>query len=163
MTNAGPLSDRRRFAPNPRTAWTLFTGGVTLYLIYRVRVVPKSVDLAVYRATGAAAAHGGSIYGKLDLIGHLRATYPPFAALVFVPLSAFPLTTLRYLVLAMNVLLLLVDRLGLAAQFTYLPGRTHSDLYQKGDDKRGLLKNIAVEMGRAASAVPQAKPPPDEP
>ena len=56
-----------------------------------------------------------------------------------------------------------LDRLGLAAQFTYLPGRTHSDLYQKGDDKRGLLKDIAVEMGRAASAVPQAKPPPDEP
>jgi hypothetical protein len=55
-----------------------------------------------------------------------------------------------------------MDHAGLAAQFTYLPGRTHSDLYVKGDDKGGLLKDIVADMAKAASAVPVAKPAPDD-
>ena len=47
-----------------------------------------------------------------------------------------------------------MEHAGLAAQFTYLPGRTHSDLYTKGDDRRGLLKDIVADMAKAASAVP---------
>ena len=55
-----------------------------------------------------------------------------------------------------------MEQAGLAATFTYLPGRTHSDVYTKGDDKRGLLKDFAVDMGKVAAAVPVTRPPSDD-
>ena len=36
--------------------------------------------------------------------------------------------------------------LGAKTDFRYLDGRTHFDLYVKGDDRQGLLKDIAWEM-----------------
>ncbi len=39
-----------------------------------------------------------------------------------------------------------LQKLGAGAQFTYLPGRTHMDLYKVGDDPRGLFDRIAAEM-----------------
>ncbi len=50
-----------------------------------------------------------------------------------------------------------LDRLGAGAAFTYLPGRGHFDLYRRGDDAHGLLKDIAAAMAKAASAVPMTK------
>lgn len=38
------------------------------------------------------------------------------------------------------------DSVGAREDFTFLPGRTHFDLYQIGDDQFGLLKNIAWAM-----------------
>ena len=40
----------------------------------------------------------------------------------------------------------LLDRLQGEAQFTFIPGKTHFDLYQKGDDKYALFDQIAAEM-----------------
>jgi hypothetical protein len=49
----------------------------------------------------------------------------------------------------------LLDRLNGEAQFTFIPGRTHFDLYQKGDDKYALFDQIATEM--YAVARPDSK------
>lgn len=51
-----------------------------------------------------------------------------------------------YLDGAAHKLQAVLDRLGAKSQFTYLPDRTHMDLYKIGDDRRGLLKQIAWEM-----------------
>ncbi len=37
-------------------------------------------------------------------------------------------------------------KLGAGAQFTYIPGRTHFDLYKVGEDSSGLFDRIAAEM-----------------
>jgi S-formylglutathione hydrolase FrmB len=39
-----------------------------------------------------------------------------------------------------------LDRLGAHASFTFVPGHTHGDLYQQGDDRDGLIRDIAREM-----------------
>ena len=39
-----------------------------------------------------------------------------------------------------------LKKLGAEAQFTYLPGRTHMDLYTVGNDRRGLFDRIGAEM-----------------
>lgn len=44
--------------------------------------------------------------------------------------------------------------LGADAHFTYLPGKTHFDLYKEGDDPQALLKKIAVEMYAVARPKP---------
>ena len=48
----------------------------------------------------------------------------------------------------------LLNHLHAQAQFTYIPGKTHFDLYQKGDDKFALMDQIAAEM--YAVARPQS-------
>jgi S-formylglutathione hydrolase FrmB len=50
-----------------------------------------------------------------------------------------------------------LDGLGTQAEVRFLPGKTHSDLYVEGDDRRALLKKIAWEMH--AVARPGSKPP----
>jgi hypothetical protein len=39
-----------------------------------------------------------------------------------------------------------LDRLGAHAHFTFIPNRTHGDLYQQGEDRMGLTRDIAREM-----------------
>lgn len=94
----------RRF--HLRASFAAVAAALAVYVWYRVAVAPKSVDLAVYRATGAAARAGRPIYGDLHLFDHLVATYPPFAAVIFVPLSFLSLGVLQYIVLAANLVLL---------------------------------------------------------
>lgn len=50
-----------------------------------------------------------------------------------------------------------LDGLGAKAEVRFLPGKTHSDLYVEGDDRRALLKKIAWEMyavARPGSTLP---------
>ena len=47
-------------------------------------------------------------------------------------------------------------KLGAEAKFTYLPGRTHFDLYKVGDDRFGLFDRIATEMYAVARPGPSA-------
>ena len=47
-------------------------------------------DAVVYRDAGAAALHGGPIYGTAFGAASLPFTYPPFAALLFAPVSVVP-------------------------------------------------------------------------
>ncbi|WP_375490180.1 glycosyltransferase 87 family protein [uncultured Jatrophihabitans sp.] len=62
-------------------------GSLVAYLLLRWLEAPSMVDLATYRAEGAAIRHGHPLYASIHAPGGLLATYPPFAALVFVPLS----------------------------------------------------------------------------
>ncbi|MER0447349.1 glycosyltransferase 87 family protein [Streptomyces sp. Edi4] len=52
-------------------------------------------DALVYRAEGAAVAHGTSLYGFTVTAWQLPATYPPFAALLFVPAAYAPTAPLK--------------------------------------------------------------------
>ncbi|MFD9092707.1 glycosyltransferase 87 family protein [Streptomyces collinus] len=79
-------------------------------------------DLLVYRAEGAAVSHGGDLYGITVTEWRLPATYPPFAAILFVPASGVPVPVLKAAFLAGNALLLAV----LVALSARLAGRRPS-------------------------------------
>ncbi|MDI1457568.1 glycosyltransferase 87 family protein [Streptomyces sp. ATE26] len=66
------------------------------------------IDLMVYRAEGAAVRAGGDLYALRATAAHLQPTYPPFAALLFTPLTLPDTATLRTLATAGNLVLLLV-------------------------------------------------------
>lgn len=64
-------------------------------------------DLHVYRAEGVALRDGLDLYGPLPGV-HGLTTYPPFAAIVFVPTTLLPIGLLELLALAANLALALV-------------------------------------------------------
>ncbi|MGW8374342.1 glycosyltransferase 87 family protein [Streptomyces sp. ODS28] len=68
-------------------------------------------DVLVYRAEGAAVANGTDLYGFTVTEWKLPATYPPLAAVLFVPAAWLPLPVLKLAVMAGNLVLLalLVD------------------------------------------------------
>ena len=43
-----------------------------------------------------------------------------------------------------------LDRLGGEGHFTFLPGRSHFNVYTEGDDRYALFDRIAAEMYRVA-------------
>jgi hypothetical protein len=51
-----------------------------------------------------------------------------------------------YLDGASHKLKAVLDGLGAKSDFRFLPGKTHFDLYAQGDDRQGLLKQMAWEM-----------------
>lgn len=63
-------------------------------------------DLLVYRAEGSAVLHGHDLYGLRVTEWDLPATYPPFAAILFVPTALVGVPVLKVLVTAGNVALL---------------------------------------------------------
>ncbi|MYX95593.1 DUF2029 domain-containing protein [Streptomyces sp. SID486] len=65
-------------------------------------------DLLVYRAEGAAVARGTDLYGFTVTEWRLPATYPPFAAILFVPAAWLPVPALKAAFLAGNASLLAV-------------------------------------------------------
>ncbi|MEV6763546.1 glycosyltransferase 87 family protein [Streptomyces sp. NPDC051105] len=77
-------------------------------------------DLLVYRAEGEAVAHGSDLYGFTVTEWRLPATYPPFAAVLFVPTTWIPVPALKAAFLAGNALLLAC----LVALSARLAGRT---------------------------------------
>ncbi|MEV6835270.1 glycosyltransferase 87 family protein [Streptomyces sp. NPDC051133] len=70
-----------------------------------VRGAPMA-DVLVYRAEGTAVVHGTDLYGFTVTRWRLPATYPPFAALLFVPATWLPVPALKAAFLAGNALLL---------------------------------------------------------
>jgi alpha-1,2-mannosyltransferase len=77
-------------------------------------------DLLVYRAEGEAVVHGRDLYGFTVTEWRLPATYPPFAAVLFVPTTWIPVPALKVAFLAGNALLLA----RLVALSARLAGRT---------------------------------------
>lgn len=64
------------------------------------------IDLMVYRAEGAAVRAGGDLYALRATEARLPTTYPPFAALLFAPLTLPDTALLRTLATLGNLLLL---------------------------------------------------------
>ncbi|MFG2634082.1 glycosyltransferase 87 family protein [Streptomyces sp. NPDC048362] len=81
-------------------------------------------DLLVYRAEGAAVAHGGDLYGFTVTRWRLPATYPPFAAILFVPAAWLPVPVLKAAFLAGNTLLLAL-LVALSARLAARPAPPH--------------------------------------
>lgn len=77
-------------------------------------------DVLVYRAEGEAVVHGDDLYGFTVTEWRLPATYPPFAAALFVPTVWIPVPVLKAAFLAGNTLLLA----GLVTLSARLAGRT---------------------------------------
>ena len=90
-----------------RTGW--LAGGYVLSATWCTLATLRSRaafgDLSIYAAGGAAVRHGTPLY-QLRFAFGLRFTYPPFAALLFAPLSWLPVTAGRVLVSAATVLAL---------------------------------------------------------
>ncbi|MFB6436045.1 glycosyltransferase 87 family protein [Streptomyces sp. NPDC056411] len=76
-----------------------------LWALYELQPLPMS-DIAVYRAEGEAAASGGDLYGFTVTKWNLPATYPPFAALLFIPTTWLSLSTLKVVCVLVNAALL---------------------------------------------------------
>ncbi|MFJ8533483.1 glycosyltransferase 87 family protein [Streptomyces sp. NPDC093591] len=66
------------------------------------------IDLMVYRAEGATVRAGGDLYALRATAARLPTTYPPFAALLFTPLTLLDTATMRTLATAGNLALLVV-------------------------------------------------------
>ncbi|KUL42980.1 glycosyltransferase 87 family protein [Streptomyces regalis] len=66
------------------------------------------IDLMVYRAEGATVRAGGDLYALRTTAARLPTTYPPFAALLFTPLTLLDTATMRTLGTAGNLTLLVV-------------------------------------------------------
>ncbi|MFG2756857.1 glycosyltransferase 87 family protein [Streptomyces wuyuanensis] len=77
-------------------------------------------DTLVYRAEGAAVANGTDIYGFTVTDWRLPATYPPFAAILFVPTTWLPVAALKVVFVAGNALLLAL-LVRLSCRFAGLP------------------------------------------
>ncbi|SHF55771.1 alpha-1,2-mannosyltransferase [Jatrophihabitans endophyticus] len=84
----------------------LLAVSVVGYLVVRAAVHPSMIDFAVYRIEGDAVRHGIGLYGHLATPEGLLATYPPFAAIVFVPVALLPWTLAQVLVNVGNLALL---------------------------------------------------------
>lgn len=96
---------RRRPRALAASAWA---GSLLVWLVvvaYAAR--PTYVDARVYRAEGAALLGGHDLYGPLVGV-HGLATYPPFAALVFVPAALLPTSLVEAGAVVANLLLLLL-------------------------------------------------------
>lgn len=94
----------------PRIAWALAAVSVACLLAVRTiqdDLAPDFYDLGIYRAEGMALRHGWDLYGPLPGVTGL-ATYPPFAALVFVPATFLPMGLLEPASVLVNLLLLVV-------------------------------------------------------
>ncbi len=84
------------------------------YAIVRHFVGTSMVDMIVYRAEGHAVVNGGDLYGFRVTEWALPATYPPFAAMLFVPTTWFGVGFLRIAITVGNVALL-----GLLAHLSF--------------------------------------------
>ncbi len=111
-TGTGTWTWRRTWAvstAHPRrlvlAAALLVVSFAGLWMLYQVQPLPMS-DIVVYRAEGEAAATGGDLYGFTVTEWNLPATYPPFAALLFIPTTWLSLSTLKIACVLVNAALL---------------------------------------------------------
>jgi alpha-1,2-mannosyltransferase len=90
-----PLPDRRW---SGRLTAALALAGSLLVLAVATQLRPQwfsMIDLAVYRAGGAAVLHGQPLYAAHPVGSLLPFTYPPFAGLLFAPVAALPWSVAR--------------------------------------------------------------------
>ncbi|MDH6126665.1 glycosyltransferase 87 family protein [Kitasatospora sp. GP82] len=102
----------------PRRPLAIATGAALFsllaYAIVRHFAGTSMVDMIVYRAEGSAVAHNEDLYALRVTQWNLPATYPPFAAMLFVPTAYVGVSLLRVLITTGNLVLL-----GLLAHFSF--------------------------------------------
>ncbi|MDQ2748218.1 MAG: glycosyltransferase 87 family protein [Actinomycetota bacterium] len=80
---------------------------VLVFCVLRALIPHRALgDLRVYRAEGMAMRNNMNLYAHLAGV-HGAATYPTFAALIFVILTPFPIAPLQVLSIVSNLLILL--------------------------------------------------------
>lgn len=87
-------------------ALLLLALSVSCYTAFCLTQPMPMADMLVYRAEGAAVATGGDLYGFRVTEWGLPATYPPFAALLFVPTTWVSVFTLKVVFSTANLVLL---------------------------------------------------------
>lgn len=97
---------RRNVTAVSPTEVTLFAVSLLAFCALCVGTHAPMADALVYRAEGAAVLHGRDLYGFTVTEWQLPATYPPFAALLFVPTAWLPPDVLKAAFVAGNVALL---------------------------------------------------------
>ncbi|MFD5571667.1 glycosyltransferase 87 family protein [Streptomyces cadmiisoli] len=102
MTVIAPSAVSRRLPVALTVCLVSFTA---FWIAQRVAHVTM-LDLMVYRAEGATVRAGGDLYALRATSAQLPATYPPFAALLFTPLTLLDTGALRALATAGNLALL---------------------------------------------------------
>jgi alpha-1,2-mannosyltransferase len=99
------LAGRRRSA----LLVTVNLAAAAIYLVrlgHGIGLGGYRLDLDVYRAGARMLLHGGDLYGRLPRLGdghELSFTYPPFAALSFIPLGILGYSTANWLLTAATI------------------------------------------------------------
>ncbi len=102
---AAKLAGRRRSA----LLVTVNLAAAAMYLVHLghgTGLGGYRIDLDVYRTGAKVLLHGGDLYGRLPRLGdghELPFTYPPFAALTFVPLTLVGYSTASWLLTAVTI------------------------------------------------------------
>ncbi|MGW0902409.1 glycosyltransferase 87 family protein [Streptomyces sp. NPDC002853] len=102
MTVIALVGARRRV---PLAAGACLLSFTAFWLAQRAADV-SMIDLMVYRAEGETVRAGGDLYALRTTEAHLPTTYPPFAALLFTPLTLLDTAEMRTLATLGNLLLL---------------------------------------------------------
>ncbi|MEU1026027.1 glycosyltransferase 87 family protein [Streptomyces sp. NPDC005904] len=102
MTVIAFAATRRRV---PLAAGACLLSFTAFWLAQRAADV-SMIDLMVYRAEGETARAGGDLYALRTTEAHLPTTYPPFAALLFTPLTLLEIPDMRALATLGNLFLL---------------------------------------------------------
>ncbi|MFD4480674.1 glycosyltransferase 87 family protein [Streptomyces sp. NPDC058471] len=102
MTVIALVGARRRV---PLAAAACLLSFTAFWLAQRAADV-SMIDLMVYRAEGETVRAGGDLYALRTTEAHLPTTYPPFAALLFTPLTLLDTADMRTLATLGNLLLL---------------------------------------------------------
>ncbi|MGW7261804.1 glycosyltransferase 87 family protein [Streptomyces sp. NPDC054842] len=113
----------RALGANPAVAGTLLALSLTAFVALCVLQRAPMADAFVYRAEGAAVVTGGDLYAFTVTEWRLPATYPPFAALLFVPAAWLSPLALKAAFLAGNTALLAL-LVRLSRRFAGLPAST---------------------------------------
>ncbi|GGU83686.1 glycosyltransferase 87 family protein [Kitasatospora aureofaciens] len=105
---AGPESGPANGRPNSWTVAAVCVAvlSLTAFVVQRHLHGANMVDMLVYRAEGQAVVNGDDLYAMRLPGWDLPATYPPFAAMLFVPSTWFDVSPLRILVMLGNYALL---------------------------------------------------------
>ncbi|GAA2440689.1 glycosyltransferase 87 family protein [Streptomyces macrosporus] len=115
MSTLQPIADRRDLAARgyplrrpTRIAAVLCLLSFTAFLAAQRAADVSMIDLMVYRAEGWTARTGGDLYAMRATHAELPMTYPPFAALLFIPLTLVDVPEMRALATGVNLALLVV-------------------------------------------------------
>ncbi|WP_050515486.1 glycosyltransferase 87 family protein [Streptomyces rimosus] len=118
-----------------------------LAVVFRLVSLSMS-DIAVYRAEGEAAASGGDLYGFTVTEWKLPATYPPFAALLFIPTTWLPLGALKVVSVLVNAALIPV-----LLHLSYKAAYTTGTAGPRGTARLSAARTLPAVLAATALAI----------